>query len=170
MVLHFDAVTPIGARTCCDLPAKSGKHSHEWLDTDVPEFAAEHAALQRGDLDQRLKRSEHLDAVAAIQSLMKRAAKGQLAVGRDGTFSARVIVRVPYLLELRPALTGRGTQSRVFRLNYAEPAARDNVLLPLVLSTKPASSDNVEQNQAIDDARARSRVWTLFKVTGGGSK
>lgn len=163
MVVDFEAVQPIGARTCCDLPSKSGSYRHTWLTQDVPEYAAEYAALQRGELDHRLDRRHHLDAVGQIASLMRRAARGQLPVGRDSTFPARVITIVPYLLELRPALSG----SRVFRLYYAEPADVDDALLPLALSTKQASSDKVEQNQTIDDAKARSRSWTLYRKIGG---
>lgn len=166
MVVDFEAVQPIGARTCCDLKTKSGSHKNVWLDGDVPEYVQESSALQQGNLDTRVSRRFHLDTVAQLGSLMGRAAKGQLPVGRDNTFPARVMTILPYLLELRPALT---KASRVFRLYYAEPVAVENGLLPLVLSSKPASSDNVEQNRSIEDAKARSRTWVLYKVIGGQS-
>jgi hypothetical protein len=110
-----------------------------------------------------------LDALGKLASLKRRAARGQLRVGRTASFPARVLTIVPYLLELRPGLSSGPTQPRVFRLYYAEPKAVDGALLPLVLSTKPASDDNSEQNQSILDAKARSRVWTLYNVIGGKS-
>lgn len=69
---------------------------------------------------------------------------------------------LPYLLELRPALTGR----RLFRLYYAEPKGVEGALLPLALSTKKASSETVEQNASIDDAKMRSRRWTFERAIG----
>ena len=165
MVVDFEAEMPIGTRTCCDLPGKTGKVSHQWLENDVPEFTAERARLQAGNLDAKLSRRHHLDAVAQIGSLMKRAAKGQLPVGVDHTFPCRVIRRVPYLLELRPALSS----PRIFRLYYAEPRVIKGSLLPLVLSTKQGSSDNVEQNQSIEEAKVRSRIWTLQKAMRGNN-
>ena len=163
MVIEFDAVQPIGARTCCDLPGKTGKYSHEWLDQDVPEYVQEFEELLSGKSHASLSRRHHLDALGQIRSLKRRAGKGQLRVGKDRSFPARVIRIVPYLLELRPALSA----PRVFRLYYAEPKEPDGALLPLVLSTKPASSDNSEQNASIEDAKARSRTWTMYKVIGG---
>lgn len=73
---------------------------------------------------------------------------------------------VPYLLELRPA----ATSMRVFRLYYVEPEQQEGALLPLVLSTKKASSDTVEQNAAIEEAKVRGRKWTLYKMMKGESR
>jgi hypothetical protein len=165
-VFEFEAEQPVGVRSCCDLPMKTGDHQHEWLMTEVDAFVDEYERLQKGELEPRLSRRHHLDAVAQFRSLMGRAAKGQLPVGEDGTMRARRIYRVPYLIELRPAFSGRGSQPRLFRLYYAEPLIVPRSLLPLVLSTKPASDDNAEQNLSIDDAQARSRTWTMYRTAG----
>lgn len=162
VVVEFKAVQPIGARTCCDLPRKAGGFAHVWLDSEVPQYEAEFAALEAGELDVELKRRHHLDALAQVRSLRNRAAKGQLRVGRNETFPARVIQIVPYLLELRPAATAH----RVFRLYYAEPETVDGALLPLVLSTKQGSSETFEQNRSIQEAKVRSRTWALYHSVG----
>jgi len=163
-VFEFNAVTPIGALTCCDLPHKTGTVQHSWLDKDVPEYAAEERDLVAGRLEPKLNRQQHLDALGIFRSLKGRAAKGQLPIGDNRNSPAKVMTSLWYLIELRPLLSKGLRPPRLFRLYYAEPATVQGALLPLVLSTKPNGPDPLgEQNASIEDAKARSRVWELMK-------
>lgn len=167
-VYHFDALIPVGSRTTCDLPGKSGSFQHSWLDTDVPEYMTEERNLRSGNLEPRLNRQQHLDALGVFQSLKRRAAKGQLPIGTTPDSPAKVMQSLSYLIELRPKLSMGARPPRLFRLYYAEPANVQDALLPLVLSTKPNGPDlQQEQNASIDDAKARSRVWELTKAMKG---
>lgn len=170
-MFEFDAVQPTGARTCCAVSRKESA-SHTWLDSDVEAFSEEHDQLVQGTLEPRLTRREHLDALGVFTSLRRQAAQGRLKVGTDRTFRARTLSeRGPYLIELRPQLSAGSPPPRLFRLYYAEPAAIDGALLPLVLRTKPSGGDPLqEQNDAIDDAKARSRAWALYRAMKEGTK
>lgn len=164
-LFDFDAVQPTGARTCCAVSRKESA-SHAWLDSEVAEFAEEYNGLLQGNLEPRLSRREHLDALGVFTSLRRQAAQGKLRVGPDRTFRARTLSnRGPYLIELRPKLSAGTPPPRLFRLYYAEPAVIDGALLPLVLRTKPTGGDpDKEQDAAIDDANARSRSWALYRA------
>ena len=164
-MFEFNPVKPVGHRTCCDLPHKTGTVQHSWLDTDVADYVTEEQALRAGNLSPKLTRQQHLDALAVFTSLKGRAARGQLPIGDDKVSPAKIMRRVAYVIELRPLLSKKGARPpRLFRLYYAEPASVQDALLPLVLSTKPDGGDpNGEQNASIDDAQARSRVWELYK-------
>jgi len=170
-ILEFDAVKPIGSRTSADLPLRRGGVQHTWLESDIKEYAVEVAALKRGDLEPKLSKREHLDALGIFQSMKNKAARGQLEVGTRAPADAKVMKRLSYLIELVPRLSRGRRPPRLFRLYYAEPAIVQGALLPLVLSTKPNSDDpDKEQNASIDDAKVRSRVWTLSKVMKGQGK
>jgi len=170
-VYQFEAVQPTGARTCSAI-ARKEPATHHWLDHDIEAFAKEHDDLAQGKLEPRLSRREHLDALGVFASLRRRAAQGKLAVGPDRTYRARTLSsRGPWVIELRPQLSGGSPPPRLFRLYYAEPLAVDGALLPLVLKTKPNGGDpDREQDEAIDDAKARGRAWALYRAMEEGKK
>lgn len=166
--IAFVPVEPIGHRTCCDVQAKTHSVQHEWLDHAVPEYVMEESELQMGLLDPIPTMQQHLDALGQFDSLKRRAANGQLRVGTVSPTPAKVMKRVPYVIELIPLLTGRGPRPRLFRLYYAEPASVQGALLPLVLSTKPNSDDpDGEQDKSIDEAGHRSTTWETANSSKG---
>lgn len=162
-MISFTAVLPIGSRTCCNVNKSNLSLAHVWLNDDVEEHVSEVRSARAGALDSDLTKAQHKDALGALESLKKKAQRGQLEVGDGPEFLARRIRRVGYLLELRPKF-GRGKPPpRLFRLYYAEPKQVAGSLLPLALATKPNSSDDAEQNKSIDSAKGRSRLWALKK-------
>lgn len=159
-VNEFRAVAPIGTRSSGDAARRTGSTLNRWLDNDVPEHVAEYMQLTTGNLDPRLTKAQHKDALGILSSLKGRAARGQLPIGNDSDSPAKVMKRVGYVIELRPKLSRGPTPPRLFRLYYAEPEVVRNALLPLVLSTKPNDDDpDGEQNQSIDAAATRSIRW-----------
>lgn len=166
-LFDFLAVQPIGARTSADFPRKAGGVTNIWLDKDVNEYVTENAALQSGNLDPKMTKRQHLDALGIFNSLIKSAERGQLEVGYDNRVNARIMTTVAYVIELKPKMTLGPRPPRLFRLYYSEPASIEAALLPLVLSTKPNGSDPAqEQNASVQDAMARSRTWTLYQSQG----
>lgn len=164
-MIDFDAVRPTGHRSYSALRHGATPAENVWLDDEVAKFKMELDSMERGELDRSLSRPQHLDAIGAFRSLRRKAARGQLEVGDNNSYPARRIKRVDYLLELRPAL-GTGTPPpRLFRLYYAEPNSVPDALLPLAVATKPRGKDvDEEQDEAIDEAEARSKSWTFYKA------
>lgn len=136
--------------------------AHVWLDDAIGDFKSEVSRAETGNLDPKLSKAEHKDAIGVLHSLKTKAKRGHLKVGFGPEFQARLIRRVSYLIELRPRFSNGHPPPRLFRLYYAEPRTVDGALLPLVLATKPNSGESEEQNKSIDDAKARSRVWSLM--------
>lgn len=102
-----------------------------------------------------------MDAVGVLESLKRRASRGELEVGYGPEYHVRKMRRVDYVLELRPKFGKGKPPPRLLRLYYAEPKKVDGSLLPLLLATKANSASTAEQNQSLDDAKARSRYWTI---------
>lgn len=167
-VIEFVPVMPIGARSGSRL-SSSGAANHAWLDKDVPQYVQEEQDLVGNVLHPGLTRRQHRDALSQLRMLKKRAASGQLRIGHDASYPARHLARCPYIIELRPKLQGGAT--RVVRLYYAEPDNVESMLLPLVLDTKPTGGNGSGvQNASIDEAKNRSRVWTLLLQMREASK
>lgn len=162
-MINFEPVVPIGSRTCCNLSGKPKTQNHIWLDDQVAEHADELAAAKSGRLDHLLTRAQHMDAVGVLESLKRKASQGELKVGSGPEYRARRIRRVDYLLELRPKFGKGKPPPRLLRLYYAEPKQVEGSLLPLVLATKENSADTDEQNKSLDDAKVRSRRWTMMR-------
>lgn len=164
-MIEFEPVRPTGHRSYSALKPGSTPAANVWLDDDVEKFKAEFDAMHRGELDRTLSRPQHLDAIGVLRSLRRKAERGQLRVGDDNTFPARRLKRVDFLLELRPALGTGNPAPRLFRLYYAEPNTVPDALLPLAVATKPRGKDvDEEQDDAIDEAEARSKTWTFYRA------
>ncbi|MBF4578909.1 hypothetical protein [Frigoribacterium sp. VKM Ac-2530] len=158
----FDFAAPVGVRTSRNVGRISADTPHEWLNEDISSYVEEENDLRSNRLHPAMTRPQHLDALAKVESLKRRAANGQLTVGYEATHLARQMRRCDYIIELRPGM--QRDAERVVRLYYAEPEARANTLLPLLLDTKPSGGDpGGEQNDSIDLAESRSQTWTLMK-------
>lgn len=161
--MNFEPVVPIGSRTCCNLGGRPKSPHHVWLNDEVVEHASEFQSAKIGELDRSLTRAQHVDAVGVLESLKRRASQGELEVGDGPAYRVRKMHRVDYVLELRPKFGKGKPPPRLLRLYYAEPKQVDGSLLPLVLATKENSANTAEQNQSLDDAKARSRYWTITR-------
>lgn len=161
-MIDLEVAQPIGARTCCNANRRQMDAGHIWLDDAVEGYTVEYQNALRGNLDPKLTRAEHKDAMGVLESLRRKASRGHIEVGSGPEFSARIIQSVSFLLELRPKFSRGAPPPRLFRLYYAEPRSIEGVLLPLVLATKENSSRRDEQNASIIDAMARGRTWQLM--------
>ncbi|MCW2287052.1 hypothetical protein [Leucobacter luti] len=163
-MIDFESTFPVGKRTCCDVSRKSGAVANIWLEEDVAHYVDELARAKQGILDADLTPGQHLDALGALDRLKAKAVKGQVEVGKTPDFLARQLtLGGGYILELRPRLGSRSIPPpRLFRLYYVEPARIEMALLPLCIGTKPRGEDiHSEQNESIDIAKGRSRLWQL---------